>query len=98
MGFGRKGRIFSDLLSDIGIEREPTVVELVDQPDRIDSFIPVLHGLVRGRRLITLERAEIIRYAATNKENSQGADGKPFMANGEAPADSLPTADGPPGM
>ena len=63
MGFGSHGHIFSDVLSDCEIDRQPVVVEIVDQPDRITSFLPALHDLVRGRRLMTLERAEVIHYA-----------------------------------
>lgn len=64
LGFGRRGLISSTLLSAVEIDRQPVVVEIVDEPDHIAVFVPVLHALVRGRRLITLERVEIIRYAA----------------------------------
>ena len=60
MGLSRTGRITSDLLSDIESDRQPFIVELVDQPDRVAAFLPTLHALVRGRRLITLERAEVM--------------------------------------
>jgi PII-like signaling protein len=62
MGFGRGGFLYSDLLSEVFSDRQPVIVEIIDQPDRINAFLPALHALVRGRRLITAERAEIMLY------------------------------------
>jgi PII-like signaling protein len=62
MGFGRGGFLYSDLLSEVFCDHQPVVVEIVDQPDRIQAFLPTLHNLVRGRRLITMEQAEVILY------------------------------------
>lgn len=64
MGFSRGGLLYSDLLNEVFSDRQPVVVEVIDQPDRINAFLPTLHALVRGRRLITAERAEIIYYQA----------------------------------
>lgn len=73
MGFGRGGLVYSDLLSEVFSDRQPVIVEIVDQPARINAFLPALHRLVRGRRLITLERAEIIFYQARSTPDEQSA-------------------------
>lgn len=62
MGFSRDGFLFSVLLDEVLSDHQPVIVEIVDQPDRISAFVPILHNLVRGRRLITVERAEVILY------------------------------------
>jgi uncharacterized protein len=67
MGFSRGGFLYSDLLNEVFCDRQPIVVEIADQPDRIQAFLPILHGLVRGRRLITIERAEVILYRPQHK-------------------------------
>jgi PII-like signaling protein len=65
MGFSRNGHYFSDLLSEVEIEQQPLIVEIIDNPQRIQSFVPALHELVQGRRLITLEPVEVIHYQAS---------------------------------
>ena len=37
------------------------IVEIVDAPDKIEAFMPVLEAMV-GDGLITLERAEVLLY------------------------------------
>lgn len=59
MGFGREGQFYSDLI-DVDSERQPIIVEIVDQIDRIDAFVPTVHFLVGERRLITMARAQTI--------------------------------------
>jgi hypothetical protein len=66
MGFGHSKMLYSNLLSEVFIENQPVIVEIIDQPDRVQSFLPTLHALVQGRRLITTERAEIIFYQPEN--------------------------------
>jgi PII-like signaling protein len=61
MGFG-KHAFYSDRLSETMADRQPVVVEIVDQPNRLTDFLAALHELVEGRRLITVERAEVILY------------------------------------
>jgi len=62
MGFSQGGHYYSDLLAEVEIEQQPIVVEIIDNPQRIGSFIPALHELVQGRRLITLETVEVLHY------------------------------------
>ena len=37
------------------------VIEIVDNADKIDAFLPVLDGMMTSG-LVTLERAEVLRY------------------------------------
>jgi PII-like signaling protein len=64
MGFSRGGHYYSDLLSEVEIEQQPVVVEIVDSAERIEMFVPILHGLVQGRRLVTMEDVEVAHYEA----------------------------------
>lgn len=64
MGFSRNGHFFSDLLSEVEIEQQPVIVEIIDSAQRVENFVPTLHKLVRGRRLITLEPVEVLHYQA----------------------------------
>ena len=59
-GFGAQSRIHTARI--LGLSEDlPMVVEIVDQPDRIHAFLPVLDKMV-GEGLITLEKVHIIAY------------------------------------
>jgi PII-like signaling protein len=64
MGFSQGGHYYSDLLAEVEIEQQPVVVEIVDSPENIKNFVPALHELVQGRRLITRETVEVLHYQA----------------------------------
>ena len=70
MGYGRAGQIYSDVLAEYEAERQPLVVELVDGARRMETFLPTLWALVGERGLVTLERAEVVVYAAGAVEES----------------------------
>jgi PII-like signaling protein len=60
IGFGHSSRIhtgkFLRLSQDL-----PVVVEIIDSQEKIESFLPVLDGMMAGG-LITMERAEVHQY------------------------------------
>jgi PII-like signaling protein len=60
IGFGHSSRIhtsnFLRLSQDL-----PVVVEIIDSREKIDSFLPVLDGMMSSG-LITMERAEVLQY------------------------------------
>jgi len=60
MGFGAHSRIHTAKLLELSQDL-PIVVEIVDAPDRIEAFMPMLEQMV-GDGLITLERAEVLLY------------------------------------
>jgi hypothetical protein len=60
MGFGKASRIHTAKVLRLS-EDLPIIVEIVDSPENIESFLPVLDDLVEGG-LVTLEKIEIITY------------------------------------
>lgn len=66
LGFGAHSRIHSAKILRVS-EDLPMVVEIVDNPERIADFLPVLDKLI-GEGLVTLERVRVIAYRHA-KEN-----------------------------
>jgi PII-like signaling protein len=60
LGFGKSSHLHTAkalrLSSDL-----PIVIEIVDTPEKISAFLPELDGMMKGG-LVTLERAQVIRY------------------------------------
>ena len=67
MGFGANSKISTTKLFTIS-EDLPLVVEIVDLEDKIRAFVKIVEQMFEDAKsggLITLERAEIIRYRLT---------------------------------
>lgn len=64
-GFGAHSRVHTAKILRLS-EDLPIVVEIVDQPERIQEFLPVLDEMV-GEGMITLEKAHIIAYRHNGK-------------------------------
>lgn len=60
MGYGHSSRLHTTKILRLSQDL-PVVVEIVDDPGKIDSFLPVLDGMMTSG-LVTLERAEVRRY------------------------------------
>jgi PII-like signaling protein len=60
MGFGRSRRLHNSNILRLSLDL-PMIVEIVDTPDSIQEFLPELRKMMR-QGLITIERAQIIRY------------------------------------
>jgi PII-like signaling protein len=60
LGFGRSSRVHTAKILRLS-EDLPIVIEIVDNPERIDSFLPVLEGMV-GSGLVTLEKVQVLQY------------------------------------
>ncbi len=60
LGFGAHSRIHTTHILRLSDDL-PVVVEIVDRPDKIDSFLPELDGMVE-EGMITLESVEVIAY------------------------------------
>jgi uncharacterized protein len=60
MGFGRSHHLHNANILRLSFDL-PMIVEIVDTSDRIEAFLPELRTMMR-RGLITIERAQIIRY------------------------------------
>lgn len=59
-GFGAHSRIHTAKILRLS-EDLPMVIEVVDKPERIAEFLPVLDGMI-GEGLVTLERVRVILY------------------------------------
>jgi uncharacterized protein len=66
MGFGRSHHLHNANILRLSLDL-PMVIEIVDTPDRIEAFLLELRKMMRGG-LITVERAQIIRYHAGSPE------------------------------
>lgn len=66
MGFGANSKVHTAKLFDISVDL-PLVIEIVDTEDKIREFTKTVEQLFEQTKsggLITLEKAEIIRYRA----------------------------------
>jgi PII-like signaling protein len=65
MGYGATSRIHTAKILRLS-EDLPVVVEIVDSPEKIASFLPIVESMVRGG-MVTLERVQVIRYTHDSK-------------------------------
>jgi PII-like signaling protein len=61
MGFGRSVHLHNANILRLSFDL-PMIVEIVDTARKIDTFLPELRRMMRSG-LITMERAEIVRYS-----------------------------------
>jgi len=60
MGFGHSSRLHTAKLLRLS-EDLPFIVEIVDAPDKVNSFLPVLDEMM-GSGLITVEKIKVLQY------------------------------------
>jgi PII-like signaling protein len=60
MGFGRHSRLHTAKILQLSTDL-PIVIEIVDEPEKIQSFLPVLDKMMDGG-LVTLEKVQVIHY------------------------------------
>ena len=60
LGFGANSRIHTAKILRLS-EDLPLVIEIVDKPERIAEFLPILDEMI-GEGLVTLEKVRIITY------------------------------------
>ena len=65
-GFGAASRIHTSNILRLSLDL-PIIVEIVDKPERIEAFLPVVDAAVK-EGLVTLEKASIRLYRAAKKE------------------------------
>jgi PII-like signaling protein len=64
MSFGPTSRVRCDKGIDLSVDK-PVIVEIVDEEERIDAFLPKLSVLFDESRcggLVTMEKVEVLRY------------------------------------
>lgn len=69
MGFGANSKIHTAKLLTLS-EDLPIVIEIVDNLEKIEKFIPVIHQIFETANiggLVTIEKAEIIKYTSNKK-------------------------------
>ncbi len=69
MGFGANSVVHTSKLLEISIDL-PLVIEIVDTEEKIRKFIIIIENLFEESKsggLITIEKAEVIRYKAGTK-------------------------------
>jgi uncharacterized protein len=60
MGFGKHSILHTAKILRLS-EDLPMVIEIVDSTDKINSFLPVLEGMIKDG-LVTLERVKVLHY------------------------------------
>ncbi|MBN9085968.1 MAG: DUF190 domain-containing protein [Reyranella sp.] len=64
LGYGHSSRIHTAKILRLSDDL-PLVIEIVDSPDRIEAFLPVLDGMMDaggGSGLVTLENVQVLQY------------------------------------
>ena len=67
MGYGHSSRIHTTKILRLSQDL-PLVIEIVDSPEKIQSFLPVLDGMMSSG-LVTLEKVQVLHYGA--RQNGQ---------------------------
>ena len=68
MGFGHSSRLHTTKILRLSQDL-PLVIEIVDSPDKIQAFLPVLDAMM-GSGLVTLEKVQVLQYGA--RQNREG--------------------------
>ena len=65
MGFGANSRVHTSKILRLSHDL-PVVVEIVDTPDKIADFLPIIEAVIK-EGLVTLEKADVEIYRGNNK-------------------------------
>ena len=74
MGFGKSSRLHTSKILRLSLDL-PLVIEIVNSQEKINGFLPVIDGMLKGG-LVTLEKARVIDYRA-DEANAIGAEKPP---------------------
>lgn len=66
LGFGHSSRLHTAKILRLS-EDLPMIVEIIDTPEKISSFLPLLDSVMKGG-LVSLEEVRILRYGPDRKE------------------------------
>lgn len=69
MGFGANSKIHTSKLLTLS-EDLPLIIEIVDTLEKIEKFIPTINNIFETANnggLVTIEKAQIIKYISTKK-------------------------------
>ena len=62
LGFGHSSRLHTAKVLRLS-EDLPMVIEIVDSPEKIEAFVPLLESMIGGG-LVTLEKVQVVHYGA----------------------------------
>ena len=62
MGFGKSSRLHTAKILRLSMDL-PLVVEIVDTPEKVQAFLPVLRKMLQGG-LVTLEKVQVVEYSS----------------------------------
>ena len=65
MGFGKSSRLHTAKILRLSYDL-PLVIEIVDSEDKINAFLPVIDGMMKGG-LVTMEKVRVIDYRASEE-------------------------------
>jgi len=68
LGFGKNSRLHTAKILQLSTDL-PMVIEIVDLPEKIQAFLPVLDAMMDGG-LVTLEKLQVIEYRPHNGKKS----------------------------
>jgi len=60
LGFGKSSRLHTAKILRLSTDM-PLVIEIVDAPEKIEAFLPVLDEMMEGG-LVTLEKVQVVNY------------------------------------
>ena len=61
VGYGHSSRLHTTKILRLSQDL-PIVVEIVDSEEKINSFLPVLDGMMSAGGLVTLEKVQVLQY------------------------------------
>jgi PII-like signaling protein len=62
MGFGKTSHLHTAKILRLSMDL-PLIIEIVDSEEKINTFLPVLDGMMGGG-LVTLEKVKVVHYRA----------------------------------
>lgn len=68
MGYGHNSRLHTAKILQLSTDL-PMVIEIVDEPGKIQAFLPVLDEMMDGG-LVTLEKVQVIHYRPHTERGS----------------------------
>src|SRR5882672_1794910 len=68
MGYGHSSRLHTAKILRLS-EDLPLVIEIVDSEERIESFLPILDGMMSSG-LVTLEKVRVLQYGPPGEKDS----------------------------
>jgi uncharacterized protein len=70
MGFGAQSHLHTASILRLSTDL-PVVIEIVDLPERIQAFLPIIDGMLQDG-MVTLEAAEVLIYRKSSKKPAEG--------------------------